>query len=77
MLTGKVKAALRGHSACVRDVSWHPYRTEIISSGATTARQQLLTDYHSVELAGNHRQLHLLRKIRTNPIRIHEQISHL
>nr|CAD7411312.1 unnamed protein product [Timema poppensis] len=33
MLTGKVKAALPGHSACVRDVSWHPYRTEIISSG--------------------------------------------
>lgn len=32
-LTGKIKKDLTdGHASCVRDVSWHPYRTEIISS---------------------------------------------
>ncbi|XP_054719649.1 DDB1- and CUL4-associated factor 11-like [Uloborus diversus] len=32
VLTGKIKAILRGHKGCVRDVSWHPYRNEIMSS---------------------------------------------
>lgn len=31
-LTGKIKRDLQGHSACVRDVSWHPFKQEIISS---------------------------------------------
>ncbi|XP_025835140.1 DDB1- and CUL4-associated factor 11 isoform X2 [Agrilus planipennis] len=31
-LTGKIKRDLSGHNACVRDVSWHPYRNEILSS---------------------------------------------
>jgi len=37
-LTGKVEAALSGHKGCVRDVSWHPYNQEIIS---TSVRQTL------------------------------------
>ncbi|XP_035212126.1 DDB1- and CUL4-associated factor 11-like isoform X2 [Stegodyphus dumicola] len=32
VLTGKIKSILSGHSGCVRDVSWHPYRNEIMSS---------------------------------------------
>ncbi|XP_042913328.1 DDB1- and CUL4-associated factor 11-like [Parasteatoda tepidariorum] len=32
ILTGKIKAILRGHKGCVRDVAWHPYRNEIMSS---------------------------------------------
>lgn len=32
VLTGNIVLKLRGHSSCVRDVSWHPYRPEIISS---------------------------------------------
>ncbi|GIX81480.1 hypothetical protein CDAR_224682 [Caerostris darwini] len=32
ILTGKIKATLKGHKGCVRDVSWHPYRNEIMSS---------------------------------------------
>lgn len=32
LLTGKIKTILSGHKGCVRDVSWHPYRNEIISS---------------------------------------------
>ncbi|KRT85038.1 WD40 domain-containing protein [Oryctes borbonicus] len=31
-LTGKVVRELRKHSACVRDVSWHPYNNEILTS---------------------------------------------
>lgn len=30
-LTGKMKD-LNGHTSCVRDVAWHPYRNEILSS---------------------------------------------
>ncbi|XP_023239273.1 DDB1- and CUL4-associated factor 11-like [Centruroides sculpturatus] len=32
VLTGKIVSELSGHRACVRDVSWHPYNQEIISS---------------------------------------------
>lgn len=31
-LTGKIKRELNGHNACVRDVAWHPYKNEIMSS---------------------------------------------
>ncbi|KAB0793266.1 hypothetical protein PPYR_12886 [Photinus pyralis] len=31
-LTGKIKGELSGHNACVRDVAWHPYKNEIMSS---------------------------------------------
>ncbi|KAJ8925080.1 hypothetical protein NQ315_001252 [Exocentrus adspersus] len=31
-LTGKMKGDINGHVACVRDVSWHPTRNEILSS---------------------------------------------
>jgi WD repeat-containing protein 23 len=32
VLTGKIKSILKGHKGCVRDVSWHPYMNEIVSS---------------------------------------------
>ncbi|XP_015127239.1 DDB1- and CUL4-associated factor 11 isoform X2 [Diachasma alloeum] len=32
LLTGSIVRTLEGHKGCVRDVSWHPYRHEIISS---------------------------------------------
>uniref|UniRef100_A0A668ADZ3 DDB1- and CUL4-associated factor 11 n=1 Tax=Myripristis murdjan TaxID=586833 RepID=A0A668ADZ3_9TELE len=32
VLTGTVVARLSGHDACVRDVSWHPYEDNIVSS---------------------------------------------
>ncbi|XP_067004038.1 DDB1- and CUL4-associated factor 11 isoform X1 [Anabrus simplex] len=32
VLTGKIRTDLRGHRACVRDVSWHPYRQELVST---------------------------------------------
>ncbi|XP_063920557.1 DDB1- and CUL4-associated factor 11 isoform X2 [Zophobas morio] len=31
-LTGKVEEFVHGHKACVRDVYWHPYRNEIITT---------------------------------------------
>ncbi|KAF3703335.1 DDB1- and CUL4-associated factor 11 WD repeat-containing protein 23 [Channa argus] len=32
ILTGSVVSRLSGHDACVRDVSWHPYEDNIVSS---------------------------------------------
>ncbi|XP_059138645.1 DDB1- and CUL4-associated factor 11-like isoform X2 [Physella acuta] len=32
ILTGKIVRKLNGHSSCVRDVSWHPYKNNIIST---------------------------------------------
>ncbi|CAG5114727.1 unnamed protein product, partial [Candidula unifasciata] len=32
VLTGAVESRLKGHTACVRDVSWHPYKNIIIST---------------------------------------------
>ena len=32
LLTGQIVKELAGHQGVVRDVSWHPYRQEIISS---------------------------------------------
>lgn len=31
-LTGKIKRECKKHTACVRDVSWHPFRNEILTS---------------------------------------------
>lgn len=36
VLTGKIKRILTGHNACVRDVAWHPYKNEIMSSSVST-----------------------------------------
>lgn len=35
-LTGKIKRELNGHNACVRDVAWHPYKNEIMSSSVSS-----------------------------------------
>ncbi|GAB6029064.1 DDB1- and CUL4-associated factor 11 [Chamberlinius hualienensis] len=32
ILTGEIVKKLKGHDNCTRDVSWHPYNTEIIST---------------------------------------------
>ena len=34
-LTGFVVAENRAHTKCVRDVSWHPYKPEMISSSVS------------------------------------------
>jgi WD repeat-containing protein 23 len=36
VLTGKVHSVLSGHRACVRDVSWHPHRQELISTSVSS-----------------------------------------
>ena len=35
-LTGEKVQSLAGHTACVRDVSWHPYKPEIASTSVRT-----------------------------------------
>lgn len=35
VLTGAVVSRLSGHDACVRDVSWHPYEDNIVSSSVS------------------------------------------
>lgn len=32
VLTGNIVSDLKGHKACVRDVSWHPYKQELVST---------------------------------------------
>lgn len=32
LLTGKIEKVFKGHEANVRDVSWHPYRSEIVTA---------------------------------------------
>jgi WD repeat-containing protein 23 len=32
LLTGQMVKTLKGHKACVRDVSWHPFRPELVST---------------------------------------------
>lgn len=36
VLTGAVVSKLSGHDACVRDVSWHPYEDNIVSSSVSS-----------------------------------------
>lgn len=38
-LTGKVEEFVHGHKACVRDVSWHPHRNEILTSSVCLFQQ--------------------------------------
>ena len=35
VLTGKIVRNLYGHRGCVRDVSWHPYLFEIMSTSVS------------------------------------------
>lgn len=42
MLTGTVVSRLSGHDACVRDVSWHPYKDNIVSSSVSAGFNILL-----------------------------------
>ena len=35
LLTGKIVKRLTQHRACVRDVSWHPYKSQLISSSVS------------------------------------------
>ena len=37
VLTGQIVSKLNDHKACVRDVSWHPYECNIISTSVSTA----------------------------------------
>uniref|UniRef100_A0A665X545 DDB1- and CUL4-associated factor 11 n=1 Tax=Echeneis naucrates TaxID=173247 RepID=A0A665X545_ECHNA len=53
VLTGSVVSRLSGHDACVRDVSWHPYEDNIISSSWDGAVQMW-----------EHRQTHPLEEER-------------
>lgn len=48
VLTGSVETRLSGHDACVRDVSWHPFEDNIISSSVSPVlepeRESLIND---------------------------------
>ncbi len=44
VLTGAVVARLSGHDACVRDVSWHPYEDNIISSSVSAVDPNCSTE---------------------------------
>ncbi|EEB18068.1 WD-repeat protein, putative [Pediculus humanus corporis] len=61
-LTGKIEKELTGHRACVRDVSWHPYRPEITSVSwdgniiRWTYREEEWTDSDSVNESQNRRR---------------------
>lgn len=35
VLTGVIVSALSGHHGCVRDVSWHPFHQEIVSTSVS------------------------------------------
>lgn len=35
VLTGQIVQKLKGHAACVRDVSWHPYENNLVSSSVS------------------------------------------
>lgn len=35
VLTGQIKEAIEGHKDIVRDLSWHPVRSEIVSSSVS------------------------------------------
>lgn len=35
VLTGSIETKLTAHSACVRDVSWHPFENTLASSSVT------------------------------------------
>lgn len=37
VLTGKIETKLKGHDACVRDISWHPYENKILSTSWDTS----------------------------------------
>ncbi|XP_056155462.1 DDB1- and CUL4-associated factor 11 [Lampris incognitus] len=53
VLTGMVVAKLSGHDACVRDVSWHPYQDNIVSSS-----------WDGAVCMWEHRQIHPLEEER-------------
>uniref|UniRef100_A0A8B9JAV0 DDB1- and CUL4-associated factor 11 n=1 Tax=Astyanax mexicanus TaxID=7994 RepID=A0A8B9JAV0_ASTMX len=47
VLTGRVVSKLSGHDACVRDVSWHPFQDNIISSSVSFVLL-LFSDYKTL-----------------------------
>lgn len=51
LLTGKIVRSLLGHSQCVRDVSWHPFHPQIVSTSwdGATARWLYASD-NNIEL---------------------------
>lgn len=44
VLTGKIEKVLKGHRACVRDVSWHPYRPELVSTSVSSPQHMAICD---------------------------------
>ncbi|KAL1132657.1 hypothetical protein AAG570_010609 [Ranatra chinensis] len=44
MLTGSIVSKLQGHTSCVRDVSWHPFRPEIISTSVSHKHRLFTSD---------------------------------
>lgn len=45
VLTGAVVSRLSGHDACVRDVSWHPYEDNIVSSSVSAVNANCSTGH--------------------------------
>ena len=41
-LTGKIVKTLSGHRGCVRDISWHPYETNIMSTSVSFSHVEII-----------------------------------
>lgn len=53
ILTGQIVKTLRGHNACVRDVSWHPYQNTLMSTSwdCTIAQWSYVMDEEDARVA--------------------------
>ncbi|XP_049827954.1 DDB1- and CUL4-associated factor 11 isoform X2 [Schistocerca gregaria] len=54
VLTGRIESKLAGHRGCVRDVSWHPYRQEIMSTSwdGSVAQWTYCAEYDDADIDG-------------------------
>ena len=64
-LTGYVVAENRDHNKCVRDVSWHPYMPDMISSSVRESivegtSAKIISDFVNHMNTSNNYRLHLI-----------------
>jgi WD40 repeat protein len=49
LLTGEMESVLKGHRACVRDVSWHPYLPELVSTSVSSTFGAYIRDHWCIQ----------------------------